>query len=191
MGLPLQPLNELEAVNVLLEAIGELPVNSLEATGVSEVSIARNTLHRISRQVQEYGLESNTERNYPLIPDVNGYIYLPSNTLKVDASDSNMEVIQRGNRLYDKKNHTYKFKDKVEVDIVFFLPFDELPQVARDYITIVASRVFQANVIGSANTDNLLADDEQKAWIALFNAELSVGDYNVFNSTDTMMMLRR
>ena len=27
-------------------------------------------------------------------------------------------------------------KDTLNVDIVFFLPFEELPQVVRDYITI-------------------------------------------------------
>lgn len=189
--LNLTPTTELEAVNLMLVSIGEQPVNTLEQPGVSEVSIARDILHQVSRQVQAIGLRCNSESNYRLPVDVDGYIILPSNTLSVDASDPTMDVVQRGNKLYDRKNHTYKFAQGVEVDIVFFLPFEELPQVVRDYIAIRAARVFQAKTVGSEALHAFTAEDEQKAYLALVAAEIDSGDYNIFNNSDIQRMLQR
>lgn len=189
--LNLTPTTELEAVNLMLVSIGEQPVNTLEQPGVSEVSIARDILHQVSRQVQALGLRCNSESNYRLPVDVDGYIILPSNTLSVDASDPTMDVVQRGNKLYDRKNHTYKFTQGVEVDIVFFLPFEELPQVVRDYIAIRAARVFQAKTVGSESLHAFTAEDEHKAYLALVAAEIDSGDYNIFNNSDIQRMLQR
>lgn len=189
--LPLVPMTELDAVNAMLISIGEQPVNTLEATDNAEVSIARNVLHQVSRQTQAVGLLCNSEENYPLVVDVDGYIRLPANTLKVDATDSSIDVVMRGRRLYDRKNHTYKFKDTLNVDIVFFLPFEELPQVVRDYITIRATRVFQSNVVGSEILYEFTAKDEMDAHMAMVQQEVDHGDYNMLNNPDVQMMLRR
>lgn len=189
--LPLVPMTELDAVNAMLISIGEQPVNTLEVTDNAEVLIARNILHQVSRQTQAVGLLCNSEENYPLAVDVDGYIRLPANTLKVDATDSSIDVVMRGRRLYDRKNHTYKFKDTLNVDIVFFLPFEELPQVVRDYITIRAIRVFQSKVVGSETLYEFTAKDEMDAYMAMVQQEVDHGDYNMLNNPDVQMMLRR
>lgn len=184
-------MTELDAVNAMLISIGEQPVNTLEVTDNAEVSIARSILHQVSRQTQAVGLLCNSEKNYPLPVDVDGYIRLPANTLKVDATDSSIDVVMRGRRLYDRKNHTYKFKDTVYVDIVFFLPFEDLPQVARDYITIRAIRVFQSRVVGSETLYAFTAKDEMDAYMAMVQEEVDHGDYNMLNNPEVQMMLRR
>lgn len=189
--LPLVPMTELDAVNAMLISIGEQPVNTLEVTDNAEVLIARNVLHQVSRQTQAVGLLCNSEKNYPLVVDVDGYIRLPANTLKVDATDSSIDVVMRGRRLYDRKNHTYKFKDTVNVDIVFFLPFEDLPQVVRDYITIRAIRVFQSRVVGSETLYAFTAKDEMDAYMAMVQEEVDHGDYNMLNNPEVQMMLRR
>src|SRR5690625_3614987 len=102
MSLPLQPLTELDAVNIMLVSIGEQPVNTLELAGVSEVSVGRDILHQTSRQVQSQGLRCNYEENYPLTRDVNGQVKLPANTLKVYPTDHTVDYVQRGDRLYDR-----------------------------------------------------------------------------------------
>lgn len=191
-GLPLAPLTELDAVNAMLLTVGQQPVNTLEASGISDVAIARNILHQTSRQVQVVGLWFNSESRYPLSLDVNGYAYLPENTLKVDPSDPTKNYVQRGNRLYDRENHTFIFKTTpIEVDIVFFLDFKSLPEVARDYIAIRAARIYQTKVMGSETLYQLSAMDEQQAYLALRQAESDIGDFNFFNSVDLAQMLRR
>lgn len=190
--LPLQPLTELDAVNIMLGVIGSQPVNTLELAGVSEVSIAHETLHQVSRQVQSIGFRFNTEENYTLQVDVDGYIYVPRNALKVDPSDPNdRDIVYRGNRLYNRRTHSYKFDKEVLVDIVFFLPFEELPQAVRDYVTIRAARVFQARVLGDETTHGFTLQDEQMAYYALMESEMDVGDYNIFNNPDIQRILMR
>lgn len=191
MALPTVPLTELDAVNIMLANIGEQPANQLDESGISEVSIAQQMLHNVSRQIQAKGLRCNSETNYTLPLDVNGEIILPSNTLKVDASDPSLDVCQRDGKLYDREKHTFIFTKPVDVDITFFLPFEQLPQSVRDYITIVAARQFQVRWLGSETLSALTEDDERKAYLALIDEEIDTGDFNIFNSYDTAMMLRR
>lgn len=190
--LPLQPMTELDAVNIMLSVIGSQPVNSLELAGVSEVSIARETLHQVSRQVQARGFRFNTEENYRLPVDVDGYIYIPKNALRIDLSDPNdTDIVPRGNRLYNRRTHSFKFTDGVDVDIVWFLPFEELPQTVRDYITIRAARVFQGRVLGDDKTYAFTLQDEMLAYQTMMEAEMDTGDYNIFKNPDIQRILMR
>ena len=61
------------------------------------------------------------------------------------------------------------------------LDFEELPEAARRFITIRASRVFQERVVGSDLLSSLTADDENVAWLDLLHSESDVNDYNIFD----------
>jgi len=192
MALPLTPTTELEAVNVMLTSIGEQPVNTLDTPGISVVSIARAILHQTSRQVQERGLRCNTETDFPLPVDEHGNVRVPANTLKVDPTDPTKDYVLRGDRLYDRRNRTYTFTEPVRVDLVLFLPFEQLPQAAREYITIRAARIFQTRVLGSETLHAFTLEDERQAFHSLIAAEVETGDYNVFDHSPTLQrMLRR
>lgn len=191
MGLPLKATTLLEAVNFLMISIGEQPVNDLEINGLGRVSIAQTILHQVSREVQAAGLLCNSEYKYPLAIDVDNEIQLPGNVLKIDASDATVNVVMRGSKLYNLTNHTYKFDGTLECDIVFFLDFEMLPQVARNYIMIRASRVFQSKVVGSTIQYEFAMKDELDAYSALVAEEIDNGDYNIFNNPDIVMMNRR
>nr|BDD44390.1 hypothetical protein 6 [Deltaproteobacteria bacterium] len=186
-------MSELEAINEMLSLIGEQPVNSLDDTAsVSFASLARKTLNRVSRQVQTSGLHCNTEYNYELTPDVDGYVNLPNNTMRVDASAIANDYIQRGMKLYDKDNHTYIFTNSsIELDIIFFLEWELLPQVVRDYIWIVAARAFVAKTRPSETLDGLTQDDQDAAFINFQNAELENGDYNIHNNYSASNIIGR
>lgn len=186
----LTPTSELEAVNLMLSIIGESPVNSLTTSGVADASLAYQILSFASREVQLVGWHWNTEVDYPINCDSNGYLTLPANTLKVDTSgvSGSLDLIQRGNRLYDRVNHTFTFTDSVNVDIVLLLTFDELPEAARSYIAIRAARQFQQRVIGSEVLEAFSSRDEYTAIAALKQAECETGDYNVL--TDNWSVAR-
>ena len=193
MSLSLTSLSELEAVNQILATVGETPVSTLNTPGVSVASLARTFLHDASRAVQGLGLDCNTESNYLLMPDINGFIYIPSNTLKVDPVDPSKQYVQRDipARLYDKENHTFIFNEPVEVDIVFFLRFEELPQAVRKYITVKAARQFQARWVSSDIIHKLTEDDERQAWIDLFEGEMMSSDCSLFDSPETKAIFNR
>jgi len=177
------PMTELEAVNTMLQVIGEQPVNSLTTSGLTEATLARQTLHRVSRQVQNMGLHCNTEEEYPLAPLESGEVHVPSNTLSMDPTDTSLDYILRGTRVYDRENHTYIFDSSIDVDIKFFLEFEELPQVVRDYIVIRAAREFLADVIGSVDNDQKYLEREAKALAAMTREELMNRDDNMLSSS--------
>lgn len=186
----LSPTTELEAINTMLSTIGEAPVNTVEDNGIVDAVIARQILRSTSREVQSRGWHFNTEKGFLLTPDSEGFITLPPTTLRVDTVDEfqDIDVVLRGNRLYDRRNHTFKFDKPIRVDAVILLPFEELPEVAREYITIRASRIFQERVVGSDILSSFSKSDELRALVALQEMEADTADYNIL--TDNYSVAR-
>ena len=182
---------EIEAINIMLSTIGESPVNSLyEVHGVVDAVVAKSVLKEVSTAVQEEGWHFNIEKNFTLTPDsVNKEITIPYNCIQCDASgqDSERDVCVRDTRLYDRDNHTYVFDYPVTVDMVLVLPFDELPQAARHYITIRAARVYQQRVVGSETLGNFTEKDEARARAGLRKFEADTADYNILKGNWSVM----
>jgi len=170
---------ELDAINEMLSVIGEAPVNSTTNTGLIDAVMAKQILDRTSREVQSKGWHWNTNKAYTLTPDSDGYLNLPSTTLKVDPCDPTIDAVQRGLKLWDRVNNTYVFEDDVDVDIVVGLDFDQLPQSARTYISIRAARIFQDRVVGSETLSGFNDKDEESALVTLLQDEAENADYNM------------
>ena len=184
--------SELDAVNIMLGTIGESPINSLDAaTGVVDAVTARAILSEVSVQVQEEGWHFNTEYEFVLTPSLDTKeIYVPANAIEVDASayDRNdIDVAIRGNRLYDRKNKTFKFEQDIKADLTILLEFNELPQAARHFITIRAARVFQQRVIGSDTLGSFTERDEARALRSMRRYESRTADYNILTGNYSVM----
>lgn len=193
MAFDYSPLTELEAINVMLGVIGETPVNTINI-GLVNVAIAYQTLYNESRQIQARGFNFNTDSKYPIYPSTAGKLILPPNTLKADITDDyayRYDITIRGQTVYDKTNHTTVFTEMVTFDLVTFLDFTELPQAARDYITIRAARKFQRRILGSATIDQLTRDEEIEAKVLMENGDSDQADYNMIDSVDTAFILAR
>lgn len=153
MALPelqLQPITEVDAVNMLLLSIGQSPVNTLEVANIKDVSFARLTLHNTSREVQSRGWWFNRERNYPITPDASNNLIVSQEVLDIDCEDQNVELVQRGTKLYDIAHHTFAVtRTDLKFNIVFFLAWTDMPQIARNYIAVRAARIFQSQQVGS------------------------------------------
>lgn len=185
----LQKTTELDAVNIMLGTIGESPINSIEAaSGVSDAVIARQILNEVSIQVQEEGWHFNVETNFELSPAYpSKEIFVPENCIEVDAEDTRVDLAIRGNRLYDRINHTYEFESAIKCNIVLMLPFEELPQAARHYVTIRSARVFQQRVVGSQVLGSFTEKDEMRARMALRRYESKTADYNILTGNYSVM----
>lgn len=187
----LSPTTELDAINTMLSAIGEAPVNTVEDNGVVDAVMARQILNGISREVQAWGWHWNTEKEYLLVPTFpEGELVLPHTVLRVDtvSTDQDVDVVVRGNRLYDRRNHTYKFDRPLKVDMVILLPFHELPEPARRYITIRSARTFQERVVGSTELSQFALKDELRALAVLREMDADTADYNIL--TDNYSVAR-
>lgn len=181
------PMTELDAINQMLAAIGEAPVNSV-GTGLSESRLAQLQLERTSREVQSRGWYFNTGQ-YKLIPNNKNELQLPRNTLKVDSQNTNL--IQRGGILYDRARQSTKFDSPVFVTLVVGLDWLDLPETAKRYIVIKAGRKFQADFIGSPTLNQFHAQDEAEARFALEQEELEAGNFNLFNNPQVAADVRR
>lgn len=174
--------SELDAINIMLATLGEAPINTIESEeGIPpDVAIAKNTLEEINREVQSRGWSFNTEEKIKLISSEEGEIVLPANCLSFFPSFFDNALIQRGNRVYDKFKHTYNIGKAIEADVILLLNFEELPEVAKRFITIKAARIFQDRALSSEVLYKITSKDEQIAEVALisFNAELERNNIN-------------
>ena len=184
--------SQLDAVNVCLEAIGEQPVNVIPSTGVSESTIANTIVNRISREVQNIGLHCNSESEYPFTTDIDGYINIPQNVIQIDPSDPHVDCVVRGRRLYNRKEHTYKFTvSPIACDVVWFLPFEDLPEHVRHYIAVVAARTFQRNYLGSTNLNQITQEDEYRAKLNFQRNEDRTDDRTFLDGSPVCNILNR
>jgi len=186
---------ELSAVNTLLRAIGEAPVNSLTGSLIVSATNARNVLAEESRKLQMRGWHFNMEVDYPLVPNVDNEIELPDNMIRVDLPDElykwKYDVVRRGGKLYDKLNHTYKFYETLDAEVTWLLSFEDIPEQARQYITVRSARVFTEQELGSELLSGCTQKDEMDAMATLREVENDHGDYNIFNNYDVYDALWR
>ena len=178
--------SKLEAVNSMLGHIGESPVNSISDTNALPVSAATavSVLDEISRAVQAEGWHFNTELKVTLTPASDNTITLGSDIIEVDAIDTTIDIVQRGLSLFDRSNNSTTFSSNLEVNLTRLLDFTSLPEVARRYITLRASRVFQGRMVGSRELEALIARDEYNARADLMDADGRTSDKTIFDNFD-------
>jgi hypothetical protein len=173
--------SKLDAVNRMLASIGETPVAVLsEETGNADISLATSLLEQTSRAVQGEGWDYNSDYNWDLVPDINKQIVIPSNVLRVDPCDRTLDYVQRSGKLYDRSKRTFDFDDTVKADIIWLLPFEELPYQAREYIMIRSARIFQDKTVGATDLHGYDAQDEARARADMESADSSTNDTNAF-----------
>lgn len=182
------PMTELEAVNLLLANIGEAPVDSLDEDLPLDALQAQQKIRATMHNLMARGWYWNREIT-ELVPDANSEIVLPRNTLAVTPvnTPTGTSYTIRGGKLYriERGNNGYTFTAPVVLNLTLFLSFEELPAIAREYVTARAARNF--NVDGPGDQLVLQNDqfDETSAWVALRadenrNSRLSLRiNYNV------------
>jgi len=178
---------ELEAVNIMLSAIGEAPVATLDEDTIEDVQIALSTLRQVSKEIQSKGWHYNTDYDYPLnVDDITGKIAYPPTASHVDAMDSeNCDVVKRGGFLYDRTNRTLVFTGRTTLKcvIVWMFDFEDLPQPLRAYITLKASRRFAEDMLGDEASVKWTERDELDAMAEWKAEDLRQSDLNMLTSS--------
>jgi hypothetical protein len=177
---------ELEAVNLMLNSIGERPVNNLDSSQRLDVIRAMATLNETNLLVQSRGWWFNEETEYMITPDANGVYTLEQDFIKVDpSSDYIRNFVMRGKVLYDTDTKTTTgHTDDLAVDFIRLLPFDDLPQTARLYIARRAGVIFQTRSVGSPTLFEFTERDAQEAWGLLVQEEIENVDTNITYSPE-------
>ena len=171
----------LEAVNRVLQMLGEAPVNSLQGKfGLAKQ--AEDSLNDVSRTLQTEGWSFNTDLEKTLERNSSNEIELSSNVSRVVVDNleyPDIDVVQRGDKLYDRRNNRYTFDEDLIVDMTTILEWDLLPEHARQYITIKAGRQLQEAIIGSSDLTKLNLTQELEARSAFLEEETSKTEHSM------------
>jgi len=183
---------QLDAVNSMLSAIGEAPVNSL-SSGLVEAEIAETILNTVDREVQSMGWHFNTELSKSYAQNPSGEILLGTDILRADATleADSPDLVQRGLKMYDRRNHTFNIGASTKLDVVVQLDFDDLPEVCKRYITLRATRIFQDRIVGSNTLHDFQIRDEERALFELKEFDKAADDHNIFDNYDTFSIIDR
>lgn len=173
--------NLLNAVNILLQTINELPIESEDDYNfVLEARMARDTIIEVKRSVLAEKWDFNSDTNYVLPLDSDGMIPVPANMLDITAD--NGDVISRNWRLYSKSRQSHIFTEEVSADIVWDMDFNSLTHPLRHYITIRAARIFANRTIGDEKSNAYTAVDEEDARLSARRSESRTGRYNMLTT---------
>ena len=133
--------------------------------------MAKNILDEVNREVQSGGWKFNTSYKATLSRDTNNKIPVANDVMHIElnplleAKSSNDPVI-RGSFLYNLAKETFIFdKDFENVQIVHLLDFEQIPEQARRYITIRASRIFHDRTLGANALHRFSRQDELVSYI--------------------------
>jgi len=171
-------LTKLQAINIILSNVGQSPVSDLDSTN-PQVAIADVILEEVSHAMQSEGWSFNSEGHYPFTPDNDGNIAIPDNVLSLDlvgTAEANPSI--RGGRLYDKHNHTYTWDEAIEVDVVWYFDYDDLPEVFKQYVAIRAANLFAGRAVGSVEAARYSEREEAAARASCIEYETQQGDYS-------------
>ena len=154
-------MTELDAVNLMLRAIGEAQVVTLdELDNLTDAGVARGVLLSKTRLFQLEGWHFNTDVEYPLQPNGNNEIVVPANVGTIDLSDieaGRYDAVWRNGKLWDRKEKSFTvFTREVKCDITWTFPFEELPPYAREYIAVLAAMEHVEDELGSEKIDRFL-----------------------------------
>ena len=181
---------ELEAINIMLAAIGEAPVNSLTGQVPVDVRIAQSTLIEVNKRIQSEGWSFNTEIDVTLVRNqTTKQIELSTDILRIDANihqHPTIDPIQRGLKLYDRLNNRYEFEEDLICTVVYFRPFTELTEPARSYINIKAARVFVDRLVSDDGLRTYTEQDETRARAILMETDLANGDHNILRGDPSL-----
>ena len=127
----------------------------------------------------------NTSYKYEFIPDSLGFINLSSNILKLV---NNENYIKKSGKLYDPRNETFIFDEKVYADIVVLIDYQDLPEIAKDYVDIKSNRRFISLLSSKLGKDKYRGliqiyteKEEKKALLNLRRENNKTAKLNIFN----------
>lgn len=185
---------KLEAVNTILSVVGSAPRNSLTGSQTSEDRLALSVLDEVTREVCIRGWHFNTEYDVDLVPNGDDEIDIPENFGRVDLATyrypTRNAVIKDG-KLYDKESRSFEWGSPVKAIITYLLTFEELPEVARQYVMIRAARKFQDRSMGSPQHNVFNARDEAVAYANLRHQESQDGDRTIFDNYGAFRVINR
>lgn len=180
----------LAAVNTLIISMGETPVQTIDPPPTADVDKALAHLAFVDKAVQLAGYGWNTESDIILLIDGNGKVPVPSNLLALTSAYypkgspyQTHKVVRRNGFMYDATDHTPIFTIAPHIDAILRLPWVDLPESARQVITLRACQRFQAADQARQAVLQVNARDVQEAQIMLEREDAQGERYNILKGS--------
>ena len=183
-------MTELQAVNLLLSAIGEAAVSSLETATTVEVTQAKNLLSNVNRAAQQKGWHFNTEWDVVLTRDADDRIPLSESILSVYQPGQLMTIRGRSGSMYayDLDNNTFTWTKNLNNAVtITLLDFIDTPNTFRQYVTTRAARIFQEEIVGQVSAETVNRQEEAEAYADLLDDDAERAGLNVAYGTLDML----
>jgi len=182
--------DERDLVNFILQKCGESPTPTLETSHPS-VLAARTRLADADKDFQSRGWWFNKEQSIKLIPDSEGRVQVPAETLSFVVTQCSLmqlpardrsRFVKRGLFIYDSYAHTNVLNVAVWADIVLRIDYADLPAQAATYLKWYAAEQAFLSDDGDANVYQLIQRETAKAWALLFAENLKAVNPNALET---------
>lgn len=163
----------IEAVNHVLQAGGEAPVNSLTEDSASAVSIVDAMLKEDRLAVLTRGQLFNTRYPY-MEPNTDKHILLGDSVLSIDGwqEDAITQFTIVDGKLFDVTNQTDEFDTNVHLKILFDANFEDMTTTLQFQVMASTAKSFQRRYQQDQITDVDLVEKEAEAVVRSTEEEL-------------------
>ena len=181
----------LDAINIVLRAVGEGRVQDVDSTHPS-VSTAKDLINEAQELILSQGLWFNNEYSVTLPKDINGFVFVPTGTISVTSFLTSYELLLRGTKLYDPNNNTYDLSALPDVTINYISNphFNDLPALAQQAIAYRAAADFIADDDGDDVKYKRADGKAQQSAITLSTEDMKQRRFNAMNSPTTARVRR-
>lgn len=159
-----------DAVNTILDQIGERPISDLNENSRPTVVTAQRILAETNLLVQSDHGEITLREGVKLSPQSGGKIKLPFNTINVYNRDIGNHLFVLDGVLHKREGGSQVFTDPLELDLTLGAAFNDLPVSVQWYITVWASLKFTSPRLPASPVIRLLKDELIKAKTSMWRA---------------------
>lgn len=180
-------MQTLTVVNRMLGTMGQKPLNSLTDSNAM-LGAALDMLDDVSRKIQAKGWWFNIEE-VTISPNViDSYMYLPNDCLSI--RNCSRYYVKRGDRIYNLQGGTYVFIADLKIELIRKLDFEDVPDLAADYISAQAVLQFQSDYDSDTNKRQELAQEVQRCFIEINTASIRDRRINMLTSNVKLQRLK-
>jgi len=188
----------LSAVNFMLRSIGEAEVPTLTAphTRRGDVISAVTVLDEEGRSFQSEGWWFNMERTtHPIVVSSagNNEILIGDTILDIKNKYYTPEkvYVEKAGKLYNRTDNTFIFTSGVELITTYLIQFEDLPEVARRYVTLRAARVLSETRVGDPQLRQYATQVEGMARAKVEESQSEHESFNVFKDSEASELTNR
>jgi|TARA_R100000149_G_C5865983_1_gene130764 hypothetical protein len=199
MQTPLVRFTEVEAVNRILSTVGGEKISAM--TNLSFTADAAYTaLRDAMRDLMSAPYGFNTESDVVLTPNgsneidlsTSGYTGTYISKIDFESEDAgNFDVVIKGTKLYDRNTLSYTAftGESYKATVSYYLQFEDLPEAVKSFVTAMAAKDFQAQMVGNPQMDAILTQKFLATRAEFYAFESQQFDYTMFDNFDTFKII--